>query len=186
MISINTGTLKNQINSLSSLISSYEEIKLNLFHQLEDSNVNWQDGHAILFGNEIAQEKKETELLFQSLQDKKNVCTFIYDRYSEIGGQVRCELSKKDQILGQVTSCINQTNQILSNFNRIDDSFYYYEYNVIMNQKSKIEYARDLLYEVAETLRNLYTKIERIELEVKNKIDELEQIRMNAFDFHLN
>lgn len=183
MIEININEIKNNINSLQTLIEQYEEIKLNIFNNLKDVCINWQDGNSLVFDNKIFLEKQETELLIETIKAKKEVFNFIYEKYSDIGRKIRCNLNNKITLLNTIDNCYNQTINILNEFNKIDRSFYYTELNSIQNQKEKIITVKNKISIIKTQTSKLYSKIEIIEEEVKKKIKELEEIKINSFDY---
>lgn len=183
MIEININEIKNNINSLQTLIEQYEEIKLNIFNNLKDVCINWQDGNSLVFDNKIFLEKQETELLIETIKAKKEVFNFIYEKYSDIGRKIRCNLNNKTTLLNTIDNCYNQAINILNEFNKIDRSFYYTELNSIQNQKEKIITVKNKISIIKTKTSKLYSKIEIIEEEVKKKIKELEEIKINSFDY---
>lgn len=185
MIEVNITELKNNINNLNGLIDEYEEIQLNLFNQLKDSCINWQDGNSIAFDEKMYLEKQESNLLLQNLRNQKKIYNLIYDKYSELGNKIRCNLNNKTTLLKVIDNCYNQASQIINEFNLIDRSFYYYEQYSISNQREKIVDTRNKLSEIKTTTYEIYDKIEQIEEEINAKIKELETIKINSFDFNL-
>lgn len=185
MLKINCVNLKNDINKLNSLIDEYEEIKLNLFNQLKDACINWQDGNSQEFDSKIYLEKVETNLILQSLKDKQSLFKFVYDKYSDIGSKIVCDLKNKTSVFSMVDSCLSQIDNILYEFNLIDGSFYYYEYQSIIRQKNKVLDCRNKLNQVRNNVSSMYTRIEQIEREVNDKIKMLSEVKINSFDYNL-
>ncbi len=185
MIEINSVELKNEIEFLNNLINNYEEIQLNLFNQLKDATINWQDGNSVEFENKIYLEKQEADLILQSLNDKKDILNFIYDKYSDLGKKVRCNLNNRTTVIHGLDNCYNQANSLINEFNKIDRSFYYGELNKIDNVKQKVVNAKNKLDTTRTAVSKIYNQIEEIEKEIKNKISELEEIKINSFEFNL-
>ncbi len=185
MIKINSVELKKEIETLNNLISNCEEIQLNLFNQLKDATINWQDGNSIEFENKIYLEKQEADLILQSLNDKKDILNFIYDKYNELGKKIRCNLNNKTTVIHALENCYKQANSLITEFSKIDRSFYYSELDKIDNVKQKIINVKNKLDTTKITVSEIYTKIEEIEMEIKDKISELEEIKINSFEFSL-
>lgn len=186
MLEINASNLKNDINELNRLINEYEEIQLNLFNQLKDSCINWQDGNSIVFDNKIHLEKQETLLVLQNLKSKKNIYDFIYTKYCEFGKNLSCNLNNKSKLLLAIANCESQFDNIISEFKKIDHSFYYFEYQNIMNNKNKIVESRNKLIDFKNNITKIFIRIQNIEQQINNKINKLEEIKINNFDFYLN
>lgn len=185
MIDINSVELKNEIENLKSIISSYEETQLNLFNQLKDATINWRDGNSIEFENKIYLEKQEADLILQSLNDRKDILNFIYDKYSELGKKIRCNLNNKTTVVHALDNCYNQANSLVNEFSKIDRSFYYSELNKIDVIKQKVVSTKNKLDATRTTISKIYSQIEEIEKEIKNKINELEEVKINSFEFNL-
>ena len=185
MLLVNLTELNNEINKLDNLINEYEEIQLNIFHQLKDASINWNDGNSLIFNEKINDDKKESELFLIYIKEKKELFDFIYTNYSQIGKKIICNLDKKDSILSLVDSCISQVQTILNEFNQIDISFDYYEQNSILQQKQKMIDLEKTIENIKYNIKTTYTKIEKIEKVVQKKIQKLEKIDIKEFDYRL-
>lgn len=185
IIDVDLEELNNNIIELTTLINEYENIKLNLFNQLKDSCINWQDSNSIQFDNEIYLEKQESDLFLQALKSKKDLLELIHSKYHEFGNKIKCNSNNKNSLLGKIDDCYNKAQSIINSFNYIDRSFYYPEIYSISLQKDVIVGIRDKLSTIKTQTVNLFNKIENIEKEVKNKINALETIKINDFDFYL-
>lgn len=184
MIDVNVGNLKENIDKLQSIIDKYENTQLNIFNQLKESTVNWQDGNSIKFENSIYLEKKESNLFLQSLQNKKDIYDYICKKYGEIGNKIECYLNNKSSLLNAIDICYNETVNILNEFDKINTDFYYKEQDAIFLQKQKIKEVREELKTVKSLTSQLFIKIENIEKNIKEKIVTLNEIKINAFDFY--
>lgn len=185
MLEVNNINLRKEIEQLSTLINEYEEIQLNMFNQLKDSSINWQDGNSIEFENKIYLEKQESNSLLQCLKDKKEILEFIFDKYSEMGKKIKCNLNNKSTVINSILNCQSQINNILNDFNKIDTSFYYSEKNLILKQKQNLLNVKKELLAVKKSIEKNYQKIEEIEKEIKSKINTLVDIKINDFDYNL-
>ena len=107
----------------------------------------------------------------------------IYDKYSDLGKKIACDLDNKNSVINVLDGCYNQAKSLVNEFNKIDDSFYYEELTRINSAKQKAINARNKLSSTKKEVTDLYAKIEEIEREVKNKIDELEEVKINSFDY---
>lgn len=182
MVDVDTIELKNYIDSLNSLIEEYEEIKLNLFNQLNNSFMNWQDGNSLVFESKIFEEKQEASLILTSLKNKKDVFSLIYNKYVEIGKQIKCNLDNKESLIRNIDGVINETNSVINSFNGVDMGYFGGD---IMAAKNKIVAAKGKLIEVKDSVSKMYNRIEEMERLINNKIKELEVVKINSFDFNL-
>lgn len=184
MVEVNVPNLNNIINSLKSIINEYEEIELNLFNQLNDSCVNnWQDGNSKKFDDKMQFEKQEAQLILESLTNKKEAYDFIHNRYSEIARKIKVNLNGKARVLSSIERCYNNARTTINLFNSVDTGYRFG--GEILAQKAKIEKVKNELSELKIEVNKLYNKIEEIEQEIRAKIDSLEVVNINPFDFDL-
>lgn len=183
MLKINCTEVKSQIDSLTALFQELDEIELNIFNQLKDACINWQDGYSTAFDEKVYLDKEESDLLLQFLLDKKDVLNFLYDKYSDIGKEIKCNLNSRDVLVNLISNCENQLNSILKEFEKIDTS--YSELYSINKQKSKLLTVKSELSEIKGVVIKTYDRIEKIEEEVKMKLDNLSGIKINDFEFYL-
>lgn len=185
MLDINVDELKNIIDSLNLLIDEYEIIQLNIFNQLKNSCINWQDGNSIVFDDKIYYDKQESKRFLELLHQKKDLYNFIYRSYIEIGKKINFNLNNKNTIVYLIDDCYNQASNIINEFYKINRNFYYSERSDIFYQKDRIVNVRNKISEIKDSVMKLYNKIEIIETEIKNKVKKLEEIKINDFDFNL-
>ncbi len=179
MIEVNTLDLINAIDKLTNLINNYEEIQLNLFNQLEEICNDWQEPNSNQFTEQVYEDRKETDLLIQNLKEYKDVYSYIYNQYSNIGKTIMCNSEHKTKVSDAIQACEEQASQIINSLNTIDNSFEYKEYNDIQNQKQKIIEIKNNLAQIKTTINETFNKITTIENHIKIKISKLEEIHIN-------
>lgn len=181
MIEVDVDQIKNKIDELKGLIDEYERIKLNIFNQLKNSCVSWQDGNSVIFDSEVYKDRIEADNILRSLKDQKGIFDIIYDKYNSIGKKIKTNLNSRDSLVNTVDSIISNIDGALNYFDTVDTSFYYNEKSTILSQKNKLKKTRDTLKSFRDSIDSVYKKIEGIEKEVKAKINELEQIEIKEF-----
>ena len=186
MVEVNCDELKNIINSLNAIIDEYEIVELNIFNQLKDLSNNWQDNNSVKFDDSINLDKRETEKFLNFLKSNKDVYDYIYRRYAVLGKIIKCNLNSRDIVLNSIDVSYKFVVDILSEFQRINNSFTYTEQTSIFEQKNKIIKVRNELANIRKSVKNLYNKIEHIELEINNKIKQLGEFKINEFHFSIN
>ena len=185
IVDVNVPNLANAINSLKSIISEYEEIELNLFNQLNDSCVNnWQDKYSKEFEGKMQLDKQEAQLILESLNEKKEVYNFIHDRYGEIARKIKVNLSGRSRVISSLERCYNNARTAINLFNSVDTGYRFG--GEILAQKAKIEKVKNEISDLKIEVNNLYNKIEEIEQQIKAKINALEVVNINPFEFHFD
>ena len=184
MVEVNIPDLKNVIDSLKSIINEYEEVELNLFNQLKDSCVNnWQDGNSAEFEDNMYLEKQEADMILESLKNKKDVYDFIHNRYSEIGRKIRINLNGKSRVISTIDRAYNSARNVISLFGSVDTGYRFG--GEILAQKSKIQKVANQLSTLKMEVQTLYSRVEEIENEIRNKINSLDVLKINGFAFRL-
>lgn len=178
---INTSELKKHVTDLESLLKDYDEIKLNLFNQLKNSVMNWQDGNSLLFDNAMYIEKQEAENFYESLNQKKELFQTIYEKYCDIGKKIECKLGNKNALIRTVDYCISYANNAISELGSVDSSVV-----SVSGFKSSIEGVKRDLEDVKQKLVSMFDRIEQAEVEIKSKVRELEENHIPDFIFSFN
>lgn len=172
MIEVNTVALKQEVERLNKLLSEYEEIQLNLFHQLRDSCTNWQDGISLKFNQKVIADQKESNMLLQTIEEYKNVYQYIAVQYEAFGKKVKCDLDNRQSILSAIDQCSAETNNIISSLNAAGSTNISYIYQVL-----------EQLQSLRQNVVEIYRKIESIEHNINDKLKELAVINISEFTF---
>ena len=182
MLDINILDLNLEAKKLNALIEEYENIQLNIFNQLKDSCVNWQDGNSLLFNDKIYQEKQESELFLLNLKKRKELYDFIYSNYIEIGKKIKCNLANQNSVLFFIDNCCEQIDSILYEYSKLD-----YGINIADVQKQIIELnnIKKGLLDIKNNIKKMCEKIRKIENEILLKIQNIEDVFINEFDFDI-
>jgi hypothetical protein len=176
--------LLSQYHTLLSQYSSLEEVQMNLFNNLSNIyGLDWIDGNSQAFGRSIELDRNETDSFRICIWEKIGIFQYIYGKYCVLGKNIRCNLKKKDYVLSSVDSCINSVKSVNSFFETINLGFIYPEFNTLRSKKQLLIEMSKKLDTIKESLVSLYTKIEEIENDIQAKIRELEDIKINSFDF---
>lgn len=178
-----TFELKHEIDLLNSLIEQYEEIKLNLFHQLEDSCLNWHDGNSVSFEEKVYAEKKEADRNLEILKSKKEIYDYIYMKYSVFGKKIVCDLGKKNEVMRMLFDCEKSFRVISNSFDNLYSGFHYEKKADVFEVRSKFFKLRNQFLNLKEQIEMSFKKFEQIEKEISNKISELEELSVQDFEF---
>lgn len=183
MINVDVTELRENVNELKKIINEYEVIQLNIFNQLKESTVNWQDGNSIKFSDAILLEKKESDLFLESLQNLNKIYDYICRSYGEIGNKIEYYMNNKQKLFTMIDVCYSEVIGILNEFDRIDTTFYFSEQNIIFFQKQKINELKAQISSIKRSFNELFSKIENIDKNIKNQIQTLDKLKINKFNF---
>lgn len=187
MFEVNNTSIEGNIKDLNNLMDKYDEIMLNLYKQLDEaSSVNWQDSNSMSFADCVEDEKKETSLLVDYIKSRKDIYSFIVEKYIKFGKKIAYDLKNKAAIINELDRCHGKASNILNQFYYINTSFFYEERWSIIQQREKIANIKNKLSKLKENVNKIFTEIEKIEKEVTKKIKDLSIIKINDFDFYLS
>lgn len=184
MVEVDVPNIRSVIENLESIIGEYEEIELNLFNQLKDCCINnWQDGNSADFEDQMYVEKQESDMILESLNDKKDIYEFIYNEYSDIGRKIKMNLNGRSRVLSTIDRAYDNARTVISLFSSVDTGYRYG--GDILAQKAKIQNVKYQLSNLKMEVNSLYSRVEQIENEIRNKINSLDILRINGFAFKL-
>ena len=111
---IKTSEIINEIQNLKNIIDKYENIKNNLFNQLEKCSDFWNDGKSVLFFDSLKYERVHVDETIKEMKKVHDVYIYLYEKYIEMASYKVVE-STSDKIsylvksrygeLGCSTSC---------------------------------------------------------------------------------
>lgn len=182
MISVDVEKLNKITNEVNPHIDSYEETLMNLFSKLKDATTDWYDPVSVAFDEAMITENNDSQNFFSEVKLRRDIIPYTSDLYSNLGRKINCDFNNKEYLINTLNNCISECTSIINEFNRIDSSFYYSEYYIILNQKTKVVDARAKLRKLKEKLTGKFQKIAEYEEDISSKIDELEPFKVMEFD----
>ncbi len=183
MVSVDVEKLNKISGEVNSHIDTYEETLINLFSKLKDATNDWHDPVSLQFDEAMITENNDSQNFLSELKLREGIISYTADLYNNLGKKINCNFEKKESLINTLDNYISECTSIINEFNRIDDSFYYPEYYIILNQKTKVMDARTKLRKLRDKLTGKFQKIADYEEDIDSKIDELEPFKINEFDF---
>ena len=101
-----------------------------------------------------------------------DVYIYLYEKYIEMGNEIKCELTSKDSIIIALSDYINKFDVIIKKYNALDLGFCP-ESIIIDQQKSNLLHTKNLLVETKNNINDAFQNIDNIEKYVKDKINEI-------------
>ena len=179
MIEVNVTGLKSDIKAISDLIEEQEETKLNLFNELKDScNVNWNDRNSYLFDKEIQLDSVETEKIINNLKQKRDLYDFIYQKYSELGNYVKCNLNNESILAQSMESSTTELEGIVGELSSSLVDLTFLQRDIL----SAINSLEVFKIKVGSALQN----IKGYEAAISAKINAIEIVKINEPNFNIN
>lgn len=166
--------LKSEIANLNHLIQEYEEIYLNLYHELSFSNHYWNDGYSIHFYDEISREKPIVLASIEEIKEFKSYYEWIISQYQEIGKKMFIKLNKKSFILKKIDRYIFILNETIALFSKLNSNFNVKEYYSLMQLKNRILDEKETMKKLRKKVQNLFSLMEKTENQMMQKLKKLE------------
>ena len=178
MIEVNVSNLKTNVKELEKSIKTLEEIKLNMFNQLEDSCVNWHDGHSLVFNGKMLDDSHEADKILLNLKQKRDLYDYITIKYGEIGSIIKCNFESEENLNSKITECINSDDEVLQELTNIHFDVY-----PTINQLFK---SKETINNFKTSIKNILIQIRENEQSIGKKIDELDLIKIEPLDFDIS
>ncbi len=176
--------LKEELNDLNSLIKQYEEINLNLYHEIEESTNYWTDNHAMKFFEAISNEKKEVTLTIEELKKTRDIYDYLVKKYKKIGDQINCNINNRKKALSSINLYVEKINEIITNYNNLDLSFCPEVRNYLQIEKNKFINIKDQLEKVSKEMEDTFAYIENMEEEIKLRLSKINIRKIQETDIN--
>ena len=172
MIVVDIKELGDKINELSKLIQDYEYFTNSIYHEFQNISTYWNDNKKQRLFFFIETGHKNNQKLIGNLKEHYQIYQRLYQGYSQLGQQIRCNLEAKDLVLAKVETVINQMQSILNLYNNLGNlSFVPLKIRTFLyNEQDTLGLKIGAIQQIKEVLQRNYEKIEEIEEKVSTSI----------------
>ena len=183
---VNIENLKENIKELNLFIEEYESNSRNLYNELSNCSIFWQDNKSTMFFEKVNIEKIAINESINEIKEIYKIYTYILNKYSQIGNKIKFDIKLKNEIITKCDKYINYINDIKYDLRNLDYEFDYTIANKIYNEINKLGYIINDLTELKKNIKKHFELFEEIEKEVnlkisKIKIDVLKLTEINNF-----
>lgn len=133
------------------------------------------------FFDSLKYEKMHVDETIQEMKKVHDIYRYLYEKYIEIGNEIKYELTSKDSIIIALNNYINRFDVIIRKYNSLDLSFCP-ESIIIEQQKNNLLHTKNLLIETKNNINNTFQNIDNIEKYVKDKINEINITIINEYN----
>ena len=182
---ININSLSKNNNILSNLLNEYELVKDNLFNQIKNCLIDWHDENSIAFEEKIISEKQKTNQFISNVREYENINNYVIDKYSKLFKNIKYDQIKYEKYIYAFNSSINKVEELINIYSQINITSECVEYDRIIYLKNKIFQIKNRLQDAKNKVVEFVKKIKEIEIELKNKINKIELVKVNDFDFSI-
>jgi len=183
MVKIDTKVIKELNDFLYALLNKHEEATVDLFNVIKHTSEFWHAEQSDLFQSQLAIEKQITNNLKNNLNQRLKIYQYIYNAYSKFGKTLTCDYQKKEAILKKIDFSIEQLDGAINRFRTLDISFSFSERSSIQNHLRRLTQLKIKMLNYQNKLRTFLEKVEKIEQEVRRKVQLLEEMVVEPFVF---
>ena len=170
---IRVDSLKDTTNKLNHLIEDYEAIYLNFYNQISFATSFWNDSHSVAYFQEIERQKLKIKTTIQEMKDVKDVYTYLFQKYQNLGNKIVCYLDKQDETIHSFNQYIEKLNFIIQLYNNLNLSFCTREARCIRSERSRLIAMRNKMETVRDETKKTFNTIREIEHEVNYRISKI-------------
>ena len=182
MNKIDIEAIEKEISNLTSYINEYEHNYLNLFNEINNSSLLWNDDHSTIFYKKIEEELKNNNKLFNSLKENYNIKSFICNNYKVFGNKIYFNFTKANDVLICYKKIIDKFKIYLNYINNMDYSFYNNEELGMLNEiKNNFSSIIKMLEQSENNVRNTFEMINNVENKVKEMIARSNIVNVSSF-----
>ena len=182
---INSERLSIELKKLLGLIDKYNDIYINYYNTLNESSTYWNSPLSVRFFSDTSVEKNKVEMTITDLMSIADIYNYMVETYSEIGKKIKYDLSYENslnQLFNKYIEKIDSTLTLYRSF-ELDNE----DIQVIQQQIEIIKNNKKRIIEIKDCYNELFNKFKEIEIEIKNKISNLniEYIKETEFQQYL-
>lgn len=170
---INIEKLKGDLRELSTLIEDYESIYYNLYNELSNCSIFWNDNNSIIFFDNVSTEKLAVNETITEFKQIMEIYNYLLNKYSEFGRKIKIDTTKKNDILRNFDNYIDHIKDILNSFNNLSFRFDRTISDNIYRDINKLNDIINILYSLKNKIKKHFNAFEEIEREVTLKISKI-------------
>ena len=171
---VDVDNLRFLLDQLEILISDYQNNYINLYNEIQDSEMFWQDAHSNVFFRKKTIEKSRIDITYDELESTKDIYKNIINMYGNIGDYIEFDLVNRQHLLAKFNTYINKLNRIYNLYCDLDYSF------ANPSIQSSIEVQKEIVREslddatvLREKIKTLMEEISENERKIKRMISKL-------------
>ena len=171
---INTKKIEENINILNTYINNYDEIELNLYNNIKNLSIDWNDAYTSSFLNEIKKEKFLIDKLISNLKKYKKIYNYLLENYKKYGSKIKINLDSETKITEQLDEYSNNSDKVLNKYLTQDISFCDTELIDIEYELKKLEEHKKNANELAKKIKKIYKISKNTEENITNMLSKIE------------
>lgn len=170
---IEVSKLNAEIVKFENLIEKLEDIYLNYYNQINSCSFFWQDKHEIKFMDQAKEEKRKYMNMINELKNISDIYSYLIREYQKIGRKIVVDLGMKNEVNNYFNKYINEINNLIYEYNRLDLSFCYDVRSYLLKEKDRLNKTKNDILSIRQKVRETFNEIEQIEKQIQLNISKL-------------
>lgn len=174
MNKVDVETLRTLVDRLEELLDTYQDNYINLYNEIQDSEMFWHDPHAVNFFRQRVTEKARIDVSYNELTSTKKVYDLVIRNYEKIGEYIEFNIQNRSSLLSKFNTYINKLNRVYNNYCDMDYSFANSSIQLsIEYQKDKVRELLDEATDLRDNIRKLLSDISENERKIRREISKI-------------
>ena len=168
---INIKEMSIILKELGKLVDEYELNHYSYYNEINTSSTVWNSTNNEMLINEVDNQKIQINGFISFLKNYILIYYRLVNELSYLGDNIKFYLEKKDKIIEIIDIIITLYDEIVEIYESIT-----YVDESISNQKKETEDMLKIIMELKEFINELYEKINDMNIFMKSKIDNLDNV----------
>ena len=182
VLKIDVIKFENEVIKYNELIKKYESVTVNLFHILKNTSSYWRDDRTNIFFDELQSEKRNIDLVIDSLKELGELYKFMLQKYKDLGNKITYNPELKKEIDNKFSKLTIEITDILKKYNNLNIDSSFSEKDLIANEKNNIIKAKEKIEDIKEKVKDTFQQLDNIDNEINQKIKNMDVKKINEND----
>ncbi len=180
MLKIELDKIRTIAQGLENAIDQYENNAMNIYLELQNAELGWQDDNSKKFFSDLNREKASLNEFIKKLSNVSKVYGQLANHFSRAISAVQIDENYRTAIINKYNNEINNIRSIKNSINNLSTYFCTYsERNTIYSEANRLSSLADSLNASKNKVIEMFDEMKKIEDEIQNNFT---QISINSFD----
>ncbi len=180
MLKIELDKIRKIAQSLENAIDQYENNAMNIYLELQNAELGWQDDNSEKFFNDLSREKASLNEFIKKLSSVSKVYQQLANHFSHAISVVQVDENYRATIINKYNKEINNIRSIRNSINNLSTYFCSYsERNIIYSEANRLNSLADTLNRSRNKVIDMFDEMRQLEEDIQNSFA---QIRINSFN----
>lgn len=180
MLKIELDKIRTIAQNLENAIDQYENNAMNIYLELQNAELGWQDDNSDKFFSDLSREKASLTEFIRKLSSVSKVYKQLANHFSRAISVIQVDENYRAAIINKYNNEINNIRSIRNSINNLSTYFCTYsERNIIYSEANRLSSLADTLNKSKNKVIDMFDDMRKIEEEIQNNFA---QISINSFN----